>query len=144
MASHSSLNEGGARALPIDLALSIIPRLPRPLLARFVALAIERLDTEDGDPDLEDATDAEDEELSPWALRYGAPGGGCLVSDPGGGNVEDEGEAIDESEGEQMTHDVPCLRVFAIEPNSVTGKRDFLGMSNLSPSFVSSPMPASV
>ncbi len=42
-----------------------------------------------------------------------------------------------------MIDDVPCLQVLAIEPNAETGKRQFLGMSNLSSNFVSSPMPAS-
>lgn len=42
-----------------------------------------------------------------------------------------------------MLNNVPCLQVFAIEPDTATGKREFLGMSNLSPNFVSSPIPAS-
>ncbi len=51
---------GGASALPLHIALSVIPSLPRPLLARFVERAIERLDASDGDPDLEDDDPAED------------------------------------------------------------------------------------
>ena len=51
---------GGAKALPFDIALSVIPSLPRPLLARFVAKAIERLDWLDGDPDFEDDDAGED------------------------------------------------------------------------------------
>ena len=39
---------------PLDVALSIIPSLPRPVLARLVTRAIEQLDELDGDPDLED------------------------------------------------------------------------------------------
>lgn len=39
---------------PLDVALNIIPSLPRPLLSRLVARAIERLDEIDGDPDMED------------------------------------------------------------------------------------------
>jgi hypothetical protein len=68
MASHAPAIGGGAKALPFDLALSLIPSLPRPLLARFVARAIERLDGTDGDPDFEpddwdeDGHDAEHEE----------------------------------------------------------------------------------
>ncbi len=59
--------------------------------------AIDRLDLEDGDPDLEDATDTEDEGLSLWALCYGSGGGcGCPVSDPGGGNVTDEPHDVDD------------------------------------------------
>lgn len=42
MASHSPI--GSASAPPLSAALSIIPCLPRPLLARLVDRAIERLD----------------------------------------------------------------------------------------------------
>lgn len=52
MAAHPA-HIGEPSRLPLDIALSVIPSLPRPLLARFVARAIERLDAEDGDPDLE-------------------------------------------------------------------------------------------
>jgi hypothetical protein len=63
---------GGAKALPFDLALSVIPSLPRPLLARFVARAIERMDAEDGDPDLEPddpPEDGHDAEAETWPTR---------------------------------------------------------------------------
>ncbi|WP_156416975.1 hypothetical protein [Sphingopyxis sp. H050] len=49
-----------AARLPLDLALDIIPSLPRPLLARMVARMIERLDELDGDPDLEPNGDEQD------------------------------------------------------------------------------------
>lgn len=51
--------QGSASALPdpLALALSAIPSLPRPLLSRLVARAIERLDELDGDPDFEDDTE---------------------------------------------------------------------------------------
>lgn len=52
---------------PIDVLLAAIPGLPRALLDRLTARMIERLDEIDGNPDDED-------------------------DDPGGGNVEDEGE----------------------------------------------------
>jgi hypothetical protein len=51
----------------LEVLLSALPSLPRSLLARLTARMIERLDEMDGDPELED-------------------------DDPGGGNVEDEGE----------------------------------------------------
>lgn len=107
-------------AVPLEALLSALPSLPRPLLARLTMRLIEKVDEIDADPDLED-------------------------DDLGGGNITDEPhdqEADDERE--QMIGDVPCLRVFAIEPDPVTGQRQFLGMSNLSPAFVASPMPASV
>ena len=52
MALHQ--HRGGATALPLRAMLATIPSLPRPILARLVARMIERLDEQDGDPDLED------------------------------------------------------------------------------------------
>ncbi len=130
---------------PLAVALSVIPSLPRPALAELVTVAIDRLDEIDGDPDEEDATDLEDEGLSDFVRDYASQAGpGCVTSDVGGGSVEDEGEAINECERQQMIDDVPCLQVFAIEPDLETGKRQFLGMSNLSPAFVALKTPASV
>ncbi len=54
-------------AASLEVLLSALPSLPRPLLARLTTRLIERLDEIDGNPDDED-------------------------DDPGGGNVEDEGE----------------------------------------------------
>ena len=53
---------------------------------------IELLDLADGDPDLEDATGMEDDfSLTAYALAFTeGRGPGCVVSDAGGGNVEDE------------------------------------------------------
>lgn len=59
--------------------------------AQAAAALIERLDEEDGDPDLENATDLEDDHaISPLALSYAAGGPGCAISDAGGGGVCDE------------------------------------------------------
>lgn len=55
---------GGASALPLSLALSVIPSLPRPMLSRLVARAIDRLDEMDGDPDLEDDDPIEEDDHS--------------------------------------------------------------------------------
>ena len=60
MASHLD-TFGSAPALPLSVALSVIPSLPRPLLARLVARAIERLDEIDGDCDVEEDDPPEDE-----------------------------------------------------------------------------------
>jgi hypothetical protein len=45
---------------PLDVVLSVIPSLPRALLARLVERAIECLDEMEPDADLEDVGDAED------------------------------------------------------------------------------------
>ena len=73
--SHMSLN----------VALAIVPTLPRPLLARLVANAIDRLDAMDGDADLEpEVTEQDDEpEIDDEPEQ----------DDHGGGAVCDEGEA---------------------------------------------------
>lgn len=94
-----------ATVLPFDqLApmLRVIPSLPRPMLARLTERMIERLDELDGDPELEpngdehDGTNAEDEPYSEWFGYNAGRGAGCPISDPGGGNIEDEGERLDE------------------------------------------------
>lgn len=79
----------GASRLPADLALAIIPSLPRPQLERLAQRIIDHLDDEDGDPDLENGHEAEDDFLppeSPLLSYYDGPG--CEISDPFG--VEDE------------------------------------------------------
>jgi hypothetical protein len=76
-------------------------------LAR-VEILLARLDRQDGDPDLEDATDAEDDfTFSPLAQQYRRTlGAGCPISDPGGGNVEDEIQA-DTDNGTDMLKTLP-------------------------------------
>ncbi len=44
----------GAQALPLDVMLAAIPSLPRAILNQLVDRAIEQMDADDGDPDLED------------------------------------------------------------------------------------------
>lgn len=75
---------------PADIALAIIPSLPRPHLERLVQSLIDGLDTQDGDPDLENAHDAEDDFLVPESPLYWSYGGpGCEISDPFGVDDED-------------------------------------------------------
>lgn len=53
-------------------------------IAGAIEVLVEVLDLLGGDPDVEDATDAEDDHtLSPTALRYANPGAGCDVADAG-------------------------------------------------------------
>ena len=89
-----------ASALPI--ALSIISSLPRHVLSRLVTRMIERLDDIDGDPEFQqadgdelDGNAAEDDfcDHSGWKAEAGCPvADPGEDDDPGGGNVEDEGE----------------------------------------------------
>jgi hypothetical protein len=67
--------------MPLNVALAVLPTLPRPLLAPLVANAIERLDAIDGDADLEPEVTEQDDEPE--------------MDDHCGGNVEDEGESAE-------------------------------------------------
>lgn len=77
----------GASRLPADIALALIPSLPRSHLERLVQQLIDRMDEADGDPDREeeetDHTGAEDE---PTIFREGP---GCPIADEGGMQDED-------------------------------------------------------
>ena len=78
----------GSRAigthLPLNVALAILPTLPRPYLARLVANAIDLMDRLDGDADLEPEVTEQDDEPEIDDEPE--------LDDHGGGNVEDEGE----------------------------------------------------
>lgn len=105
MASHAP----NGRTEPLSVALSVIPSLPRPLLARLVERAMERLDEIDGDPDVElngdelDGTCAEDEA---GAELYARPfsGPGCPISDPDFGIDDVPHDDIGEAELEEGVH----------------------------------------
>jgi hypothetical protein len=90
MAVHVQTAQGSRSIgshMPLNVALAILPTLPRPLLARLVANAIERLDAMDGDADLEpDVTEQDDEPEIDDEPE---------LDDHGGGNVEDEGESAE-------------------------------------------------
>jgi hypothetical protein len=88
---------GKPEALPIDVLLSAIPSLPRVALDRLVERAIEEMDGQDGDTDLEANGDeldgsagAEDEFWPHWRNHGWSPG--CPISDPG----EDEHDMEDD------------------------------------------------
>lgn len=86
-------NRGAAR-LPADIALALIPSLPRPHLERLVQSLIDRMDEADGDPDLEEGDDDEsggEDDCS----RIVHDGPGCPISDGGSdqSDYEDNGDA---------------------------------------------------
>ena len=78
----------GSRAIgthsPLNVALAILPTLPRPYLARLVANAIDQMDRLDGDTDLEPEVAEQDDEPEIDDEPE--------LDDHGGGNVQDEGE----------------------------------------------------
>ena len=84
----------GSRAigthLPLNVALAILPTLPRPYLARLVANAIDLMDRLDGDADLEPEVTEQDDEPEIDDEPE--------LDDHGGGNVEDEGESAEAEE----------------------------------------------
>jgi hypothetical protein len=70
---------------PAPAVMSILSRFDRTSLEGFITVAIELANAMDGDPDLEDATDAEDDfALSPQAMTY-TDGPGCEVADQDAG-----------------------------------------------------------
>lgn len=84
MASHAS-SHGSASTLPLAALLGAIPSFPRRVIERLVVRMIDHLDEQDGDAELEDATNAEDEGITfaaGQALCGDSPG--CPVGDPGG------------------------------------------------------------
>ncbi|MEG3154461.1 hypothetical protein [Sphingomonas sp. RB1R13] len=70
--------------LPLNVALAILPSLPRPYLAHLVANAIDLMDEQDGDEDREPEVTEQDDEPEIDDEPE--------LDDHGGGNVEDEGE----------------------------------------------------
>ena len=128
---------------PMPAVARILARFEREQLAGFIAVALDLIDTLDGDPDFENATDLEDDHtLSPQASGY-ATGPGCEVSDTGEDDdadtsVEDGPRGFDPEEDfggeeagecEQMANDVPTVPCFALEPGN-DGKRAFVGYWN--------------
>ncbi|MFC4593514.1 hypothetical protein [Sphingobium tyrosinilyticum] len=98
----NAISHPSAPSHPPAAISRVLSRYSRGELEGFIEVAIGLLDLTDGDPDMEDANDVEDDfSLTDHALGYGERRGpGCEVSDAGGGNVEDQGEAIDEREPE--------------------------------------------
>lgn len=64
----------------------ILSHYDRESLEAFLSVALDLLDAMDGDPDAEDASDAEDDfALSALAIAFVDPGPGCTISDQDAG-----------------------------------------------------------
>lgn len=90
MAVHIRTTQGSRAIgthLPLNVALAIVPTLPRPNLSRLVARAIERLNELDGDADLEPVVIEQDHEPEIDDEPE--------EDDHSGGNPDDQGEPID-------------------------------------------------
>lgn len=84
--------------------------------------------------DDEESDEPEDDDPDSCAAgddRGTADGG---VDDGLPGSPDDSEDGHDD-EREQMQDDVPCVPVYAMEPSLFSGKREFLGLNNLQPSF---------
>lgn len=130
---------------PMPAVARIMARFERDQLAGFIAVALDLLDTLDGDPDVELNGDEADgslgeDDFSPQGAP-GEPGPGCPLSDPDYA-VDDKpcDEPYQDLEREQMAGDVPTVPCFAIEPDE-GGKRAFVGYWNPA-SFIGDCCPA--
>ena len=75
-------NDPVGRGAPPAAIMRMLALHSREQIEGFIEIAIGLLDLSDGDPDLEDATDAEDEGLTPLAIDVASDGAGCLIADP--------------------------------------------------------------
>jgi len=71
----------------------VLATFDRDQIEAFIEVAIGLLDLADGDIDLEDATDAEDEGLSPLAIAIASEAPGCPIADP---DLEHDGTEPDD------------------------------------------------
>lgn len=90
---------------PPPAVARILARYDRPKLEAFIAIAIDLLDTMDGDTNLESPGAEEDFEIPTSQIVYADHGPGCTICDRGGGNFEDRGE--DDEEREPKHHQAP-------------------------------------
>ena len=132
---------------PMPAVARILARFEREQLAGFIAVALDLIDTLDGDDELEANGDELDgslgeDDFSPQNAPMHLGGPGCPVSDP---DMAVDDHACDEPEQdrecEQMAQDVPTVPCFAIEPDD-DGKRAFVGYWNPG-SFVGGREPTS-
>ncbi len=89
--------------LPVAAVLQKLGRFERPQLENFIETAISLLDFFDDDPDIEDATDVEDDfNLTDIAASCGGDTPGCSIADPDFG-IDDNGE-VDRAEDDWFNH----------------------------------------
>jgi hypothetical protein len=90
----------GASRLPADIALALIPSLPRSHLERLVQSLIDRMDEADGDTDLEpEETDHSGGEDDCSQTFHDGPG--CVIADQDIG-ADDQGEPEEEDGGDHF------------------------------------------
>lgn len=87
---------------PLVAVAAILGRFDRQTLEAFMTVAVELIDIADGDPDLENATDLEDDHaLSPLALGFDTGRGpGCAVCD-----TDEDDDPAEEDDHSGCEHD---------------------------------------
>ena len=109
---------------PMPAVTRILARFQRDQLAGFIAVALDLIDTLDGDADLEEDGEAEpDDESEDDDIETG------IEDDPRGCDPECDHGAEEAGEIEQMPGDVPTVPCFALEPDE-SAKRAFVGYWN--------------
>ncbi|QUT05187.1 hypothetical protein KFK14_19650 [Sphingobium phenoxybenzoativorans] len=102
------LNNPVALQAPPAAVTRILSRFDRDQLAAFISVAIDLLDIADGDPDLENATNLEDDFILTKQAKFDAgPGPGCRISDAGE-------HAGDEEDG-TLAEDEPCAKFLMMD-----------------------------
>ena len=100
---------------------------PRASVERLLEAAIDALDAMDGDPDLEDATDAEDDfSMSHLAAECASYELGCPIADPGGCEHDgrEEEYELTPDYGIDQTKSLPDAMVIASDRNAMRVHRD--------------------
>ena len=100
---------------------------PRASVERLIQAAFDALDAMDGDPDLENATDAEDDfSLSPDVAEWASGVLGCPISDPGGDEHDgrEECEELTPDYGIDQTKSLPDAMVITSDRNAMRVHRD--------------------
>lgn len=111
----------------------------RPALESFIEAAIAALDAIDGDPDQEDATDAEDDfRLSSEAIRNTRGVPGCPVADCDHGVedvAQDEESDLTPDYGLDQTECLPCALVMASDREASRPHRDRIRRARCIPNY---------
>lgn len=133
------LGESRSRETRAEAALgAVVARLKPATLELLLFAGIHALDEAQGDADIERTSD----EAEPFFPKKGeADWSDEYPGDPFDAEDEPDMGAEEIGEIEQMTNDVPCFAVYSLDIGE-DGKRVFLGMSNLNPSFVGNARPA--
>lgn len=109
---------------PMPAVARILARIERDQLAGFIAVALDLIDTLDGDTVIEDEDEAEPDDVPEDDDRDTG-----IEDDPRGFDPESDYGEEEFGEVEQMVNDVPTVPCFALVRDE-GGKRAFVGYWN--------------